>query len=166
MLEALLSADESWLAATHLKTTQTRKKSPEMIFHIVKEIDFRQQNDGAEYRPPSLASQRFVHCALEESVIPVANDYYGSTTEKLLLLKIDPAKLKSETKYEAAMPEKGVSALHTASAPVFPHVYGAIQNSAVDGIGVLVKENGVYVWPTEFLDMGNYSSVVLGNEDS
>ena len=48
-----------------------------MIYHIVLESDFRAQLESVAYRPSGLADDDFVHCALEPSVIPVANDYYA-----------------------------------------------------------------------------------------
>jgi uncharacterized protein (DUF952 family) len=127
-----------------------------MIYHIVKEKDYRSRNDGNKYLPLNYDENGFVHCALEISVLLVANDYYANVEEKLLLLRIEPMKLKSQTKYEPASPEKGVSTFHRTSSPVFPHVYGPIDNSAVDGIGVLVKEKSGYVWPKEFIPITEY----------
>ena len=127
-----------------------------MIYHIVKEKDYRSRNDGKQYLPWNFDENGFVHCALETSVLPVANDYYANVEEKLLLLRIEPLMLKSQTKYEPALPEKGMSTLHVNSSPVFPHVYGPIDNSAVNGIGMLVKGSTRYVWPKEFIPITEY----------
>jgi uncharacterized protein (DUF952 family) len=127
-----------------------------MIYHLVQEKDFRSRNDGQIYLPSNFDEYGFVHCALETSVLPVANDYYAHDDEKLLLLRIEPKKLTSQTKYEPAAPEKGVSTSHGTSSPLFPHVYGPINNSAVDGVGVLIKELGGYAWPIEFISLTEY----------
>jgi uncharacterized protein (DUF952 family) len=127
-----------------------------MIYHIVKEKEYKSQNNGNRYLPLNYEDSGFVHCALEPSVVPVANDYYANVDEILLLLRIDPLKLESQTKYETASPEKGVSTSHTSSSPVFPHVYGAINNSAVDGIGVLIKGEKGYEWPKEFQSIDEF----------
>lgn len=119
-----------------------------MIYHIVTENDFRSQIEGDTYTPASLEAHGFVHCALQSSVIPVANDYYAEVSQKLLLLEIDPQKLYSETRYEPAAPLAGVNTSHVASIPHFPHVYGPIETTAITQIGILTKEGNSYQWPT------------------
>jgi uncharacterized protein (DUF952 family) len=127
-----------------------------MIYHIVKEKDYRSRNDGNKFLPSNFNENGFVHCALETSVIPVANEYYSNVEEMLLLLRIDPLKLNSQTKYESATPETGVGTSHLISSIVFPHVYGPIDNSAVDGIGILTKDKNGYVWPKKFISIAEY----------
>ncbi len=127
-----------------------------MIYHIVKEKDYLSQVREDSYMPVNMGDLGFVHCALEESVIPVANDYYSNAEDKLILLEIDPLKLKSETRYEAAVPDKGVGTQHLNSSPVFPHVYGPIDNFAVVGIGVLLKVNNGYEWPEKFVSFEEF----------
>jgi uncharacterized protein (DUF952 family) len=128
--------------------------SSDPIYHLVTESDFRAHSDGQRYLPPDLAETGFVHCAPEASVIPVANDYYAAVEEPLLLLRIDPAGLTSPTRYEAAAPDPTAGTSHLATSPVFPHVYGAIDIAAIDGVGVLAKGADGYVWPTEFVPAG------------
>ncbi len=129
-----------------------------MIYHIVKETDYVSALEGESYQPADFHVSGFVHCSLEASVIPVANDYYSSVDDKLLLLRIDPSKLKSQTKYEAAAPEEGMGTTHIGSSSIFPHIYGPIDRGAVDGIGVLRKENGRYLWPNEFVSPARFLS--------
>ena len=118
------------------------------IYHIVTEADFRANNDGQRYLPADFAASGFVHCALEVSVLPVANDYYAAVSEPLLLLKIDPARLKASVRYEPAAPEPIVGSSHLGTSPVFPHVYGPIEIAAIDWIGVLTNGEDGYSWPT------------------
>lgn len=127
-----------------------------MIFHIVTEKDFLHSIKGDNYIPANFNEFGFVHCALEVSVIAVANDYYSSVEDNLLLLKIDPSKLKSQTKYESAVPEKGAGTQHISTSLIFPHVYGSIDNSSIEGIGVLSKEKKGYVWPKEYKSLSEY----------
>jgi uncharacterized protein (DUF952 family) len=124
-----------------------------MIYHIVIEADFRSHNDGRRYRPPGLAADGFVHCAPAASVLQVAADFYGAVSDTVLLLRIDPARLSSPTRYEAAAPTPGAGTSHLATSAVFPHVYGPIDTAAIDGIGVLAKGGDGYVWPTTFISM-------------
>ena len=127
-----------------------------MIYHIVKEKDYLRLIKGDSYIPANFDENGFVHCALEASVISVANDYSSNVEDKLLLLKIDPLKLKSQTKYESAVPEKGAGTQHLSTSMVFPHVYGPIDNSSVEGIGVLLKDKNGYEWPKEFVPLAEY----------
>jgi uncharacterized protein (DUF952 family) len=130
----------------------------EPIYHIVTQADFRSCSDGQRYVPGDFGATGFVHCALEASVLPVANDYYSAVSEPLLLLRIDPDRLTSETKYEAASPspDAGASpspdagASHLATSPVFPHVYGPIDLAAIDGVGLLRKGRHGWEWPAAF----------------
>jgi len=122
-----------------------------MIYHIVAEADFRACSDGQRYLPSDFDASGFVHCALEASVLPVANDYYAEVTDRLLLLRIDPDRLTSETRYEEAAPSADAGTSHLASSPVFPHVYGHIDLAAIDGVGILTRGERGYEWPAEFL---------------
>jgi len=128
-------------------------ESHPMIYHIVMESDFRARLEGAVYLPSELPDDGFVHCALEPSVIPVANDYYAGASGQLLLLEIDPRRLASETRYEAAAPTAGGGSSHLASAPQFPHVYGPIDKEAITGVGVLGRTAGGYEWPPGFIPL-------------
>jgi uncharacterized protein (DUF952 family) len=127
-----------------------------MIYHIATEKDYLHSIKSDNYIPTNFNEIGFVHCALEVSVISVANDYYSTVEDNLLLLKIDPLKLQSETKYESAAPEKGAGTQHINTSLVFPHVYGPIDNSSIEGIGMLLKGKNGYVWPTEFVSLSEY----------
>ncbi len=127
-----------------------------MIYHIVDEASFLSCSDGRAYLPSDFAASGFVHCALEGSVLPVANDYYGGVAGTLLLLRIDPDRLKSETRYEAADPSAAAGTSHLATSAVFPHVYGPIDLEAIDGVGALGKGPDGYEWPATFDGVGEY----------
>ncbi|HVN47248.1 MAG TPA: DUF952 domain-containing protein, partial [Bacteroidota bacterium] len=81
---------------------------------------------------------------------------YAQVEEKLILLKIDPQKLHSETKYESAVPEAAAGSEHLKTSTMFPHVYGPIDQIAIEGIGILAKENNGYRWPIEFVPLSEY----------
>jgi uncharacterized protein (DUF952 family) len=121
-----------------------------VIYHLVVEEDLPVCCDGQVYRPRSLAVDGFIHCSVESSVTPVANDYFRDAPGRLLLLRIDPSKLSAETRYERAAPPPGADLTHLDSAPAFPHVYGPIELGAVEGVGVLTKTASGYAWPEEF----------------
>ncbi len=127
-----------------------------MIYHLVTEKEYLQSIGDQSYAPASLGRDGFVHCALEVSVTAVANDYYANVADRLLLLQIVPEKLKAQTKYETAKPGAGAGTAHKTTSPVFPHVFGPIDNCAVSGVGVLRKGEAGYVWPQEFAPLGDY----------
>jgi len=124
-----------------------------MIYHNVLESDFLAQLEGPAYLPPDLCIDGFVHCALEASVVPVANDYYLQASGRLLVLEIDPTRLASQTRYEAAAPSVSGGSSHLASASLFPHVYGPIDMAAITGVGVLGKNVRGYEWPRGFMPL-------------
>ena len=121
-----------------------------MIYHIVTESDLRAHVSGVAYTPASLKDHGFVHCAPQSSVIAVANDYFFEAAEPVLLLEIDPERLTSEVRYEAAAPIAGGGSSHLVPATLFPHVYGPINTQAITRIGVLGVTPDGYHWPGEF----------------
>jgi uncharacterized protein (DUF952 family) len=127
-----------------------------MIYHIVIIKEFLSFIFGSKYIPGSLMDDGFVHCSLDSSVISVANDYYGNAKEELLLLRIEPLKLESPVIYETAKPVKGINTSHLSSSPIFPHIYGPIDLTAIDGIGILEKKESGYIWPKEFESKEKY----------
>ena len=121
-----------------------------MIYHIVTEAEFLDYFNGDVYIPPSLAECGFIHCALESSVVPVANDFFATVSGNLLVLEIDPDKLEVEVKYESAAPVENAGVSHLESAPVFPHIYGPVNSGAIAGIALMDKSASGYYWPVEF----------------
>lgn len=121
-----------------------------MIYHVVPEPEFLDCFNGDIYIPPSLAECGFIHCALKSSVVPVANDFFTTVTDKLLVLEIDPDKLEPQVKYEPAAPAENGGVSHLESAMVFPHIYGALNSGAIVGIAPLEKSAQGYNWPIGF----------------
>lgn len=121
-----------------------------MIYHITTESDLRAHMRGDTYTPASLKDFGFVHCALQASVIAVANDYFAAAAAPVLLLEIDPEQLTSEVRYEAAAPIAGAGTAHLVDAALFPHIYGPINTQAIARVGVLDVTPDGYHWPGEF----------------
>src|SRR5262249_51211610 len=94
-----------------------------MILHIIpREVWAQAQREGI-YRAASLRQEGFIHFSLPEQVVGTANRFYTGQTD-LLLLVVDPAKLRAELRYEPPLeaPESAVR---------FPHLYGALNLDAV-----------------------------------
>src|SRR5262245_28830907 len=129
-----------------------------MLYHIVPADEFRIQLKGGAYCPANLAHDGFVHCALEASVLSVANDYYSGVSGGLLLLEIDSVRLTSETRYEAPAPIAGAGSSHLAKASKFPHVYGPIETEAITRVCLLLKTSSGFQWPTDFMKLDSFLS--------
>ena len=90
---------------------------------------------GADYRAPSLDSEGFIHCSYAGQVAASANRFYPGA-ERLLLLQIDPARLRSPLLAEPA-----------ASGELFPHVHGPINRDAVAAVREMRREHGAWAFP-------------------
>ena len=92
-----------------------------MIVHICSRTDWEAALKCGSYQADSLAASGFIHCSLPSQAPDVANRIF-SGRKNMLLLWIDPDKLKAEVRWEASDSE------------IFPHVYGPIELEAVTAI--------------------------------
>lgn len=128
------------------------------VYHLAARSDFLQGIRGAFYSPPRLETDGFVHCATREVVLAVARDYFAALAQPLCMLRIEPAALGAELRYEAPAPIAGGGGAHLRQAALFPHIYGPIDLAAVSGVAILPRNGDGYAWPTrldpleEFLD--------------
>jgi uncharacterized protein (DUF952 family) len=103
-----------------------------MIVHICERGAWEAAQSSGEYRPVSLDSEGFIHCSRPEQILGVVNRFYKEVPD-LLLLWIDPNKVRAEIRWEAADGE------------VFPHIYGPLEVEAVSvATGLVPDENGEY----------------------
>ena len=103
-----------------------------MIVHICEREAWEAAQESREYRPASLEAPGFIHCSRPEQVLDVANRFYRDAPE-LLLLWIDPQKVKAEIRWEAA------------DGDTFPHIYGPLDIEAVTVVTALIPdEDGAY----------------------
>ncbi len=99
------------------------------ILHITHQQDWRVALESGAYQTPSLTKDGFIHCSTAAQALRVANTFYRSQTDLVLLL-IDTDKLVAPLKFEGPInpqtgqPEPNVQDL-------FPHIYGAINLEAV-----------------------------------
>ena len=122
-----------------------------MIFHLTLESEFRAQLGPDAYRPADLSDVGFVHCATRPSVLLVANDYFSDASGPLLVVEIDPTKLLSEVRYEAAAPIAGGGSTHLAGASQFPHIYGPVAREAISRVGKIGRTPEGFQWPSRFV---------------
>jgi len=113
-----------------------------MIAHICERQDWDAAQENDFYTPDSLIEIGFIHCSRPEQVVSVANEFY-SRQSGLVLLWIDPEKVKAEIRWEAAVgfPLEG----NQQPANIFPHIYGALNQDAVISVsGFSPDDDGVF----------------------
>jgi len=95
------------------------------IYHIATRSDWaRAQRDG-EYVTStigrSLSDEGFIHASQAAQVADVANSFYRGLPDELVLLVIDPDRVRAPIRYE-----------HVPGAEdPFPHIYGPLNPDAV-----------------------------------
>ncbi len=90
------------------------------IYHMTLRSVWEAQPLDRPYRGDTLASEGFIHCTGDpDLLVDVANRFYRGEAGDFVILHIDPARVKSEIKWEAA---DGAS---------FPHIYGPLNMDAV-----------------------------------
>jgi histidine triad (HIT) family protein len=93
-------------------------KAP-FILHIAKKSDWEKARAKGELAPSSLEREKFIHFSFPAQVVESANRHYRGEKD-LVLLRVDPNKLKASLKLE---PSRG--------GEEFPHLYGPLNVDAV-----------------------------------
>lgn len=88
------------------------------IYHITSVEAWDADNGSSSFVAPSLATEGFIHCSDARQVERSLNRFFREKDE-VVLLRIDPALLTSELRYEGADGDS------------FPHIYGPINTDAV-----------------------------------
>ncbi|MFY7652950.1 MAG: DUF952 domain-containing protein [Chitinophagaceae bacterium] len=91
-----------------------------IIYHVTTQTEWENALKTGEYAAPSLASEGFIHCSLQNQVSGVLQRYYQGKNN-LVLLTIDTNLLTNKCIFELA---PSVNQL-------FPHIYGTINTNAV-----------------------------------
>jgi uncharacterized protein (DUF952 family) len=90
------------------------------ILHITTAAAWEDARTAGTYRPPSLASEGFVHCSSADQVARVADAAFRGGDD-LVLLCVETERLGAPVRWERPGD----------SAESFPHVYGPIEPDAV-----------------------------------
>ena len=97
------------------------------ILHLASNDAWLAAAENGLYRADSLSTEGFIHCSKASQIVGVANAFYHGQ-HGLVLLLIDPSKLKPVLKWEPpAEPEP----THAREGELFPHVYGPLNLDAV-----------------------------------
>ena len=97
------------------------------ILHVTTRKQWIEATRLGQYSVPTLESDGFIHASTIRQVLPVADKFYKGLTG-LILLEIDPKRLRSELKWESPTggPLPGVP-----EDDAFPHIYGPINLDAI-----------------------------------
>ncbi|CAN5408066.1 hypothetical protein BH23BAC1_BH23BAC1_35130 [soil metagenome] len=90
------------------------------IYHIVRKNDWSKNIFDRYYAPPSLQAEGFIHCSTKLQLNPTIQRLFSGQKD-LLILSIDPLKVKPEIKYEPAKDADGL----------FPHIYGPLNLDSI-----------------------------------
>lgn len=91
------------------------------IYHISLPENWEKFKGKPSYQAESLATEGFIHCSYEQQLPAVLKRYY-SGAERVVILKLDTAKLLSKLVEEPSTNNE-----------IYPHIYGRInQNAIVD----------------------------------
>ena len=114
-----------------------------MILHVLTEAAAGEARGRREYVPPTFAADGFIHCtAGDDLMLQVANRFYASADEPLVVWTIDEALVSADVRWEPPMPENPPNY----DGPLFPHIYGPLELDAVVGARRLVRgEGGAFV---------------------
>jgi uncharacterized protein (DUF952 family) len=95
----------------------------ELIYHLAPAERWRAWPADRPYLPAEYAADGFVHCTAGDALmLKVANRFYHDTAGDFVLLVLDPARLRSELRWEPSGDDL---------ATLFPHIYGPIDRAAV-----------------------------------
>jgi uncharacterized protein (DUF952 family) len=119
-----------------------------MILHLTTQNNWQTAQRLSEYRAESLDTEGFIHCSTPEQILNVANFLYRGVPD-LLLLWLDPARVRAEIRWEApvhpAAPLATPVENEVEPAALFPHIYGTINLDAVlKVVDFLPDEDGVF----------------------
>lgn len=94
------------------------------IYHICTQKSWLDAGLRGIYQTESLTKEGFIHCSSQDQVLRVAVAFY-SGQKNLVLLVIDPSRLKSEIRWEPGSDKPDER---------FPHIFGPINLDAVTSV--------------------------------
>jgi len=110
------------------------------IFHILPKCLWHELRGTEEYRGDTLDTEGFIHCSTELQVIPTANRFFVGRDEHVVL-RIDPKRVIAPVIYEDT----------SGGGVEFPHIYGPLNLSAVEGIHeLLIGAGGLFERLSEY----------------
>ncbi len=114
---------------------------PDKLYHLVSEMEFRSLTDEKEYTPLFFEQEGFFHFDGEDELISLANEFFNTTEERILLLEIDISKLLCHYSVKIKTPEQ----------EKIRHIQGPVNLDAITGIRC-IRNNGEKMEICEFYD--------------
>lgn len=106
-----------------VRQAEVVRDNERFLVHLCPTADWRDAQESAELRPPSLGEAGFVHLSTRLQVHLPANRLFAGRDD-LLALYIDPDRLVAPVRWEPGVPSDPASML-------FPHLYGPLPVAAV-----------------------------------
>ena len=103
-----------------------------MIYHITSRTSWSAGQIAGVYTADSLKREGFIHCSKLSQILRVADTWYTGQ-RGLMLLEIDPTRLKTEVRWEPGTDKAD---------ELFPHVYGPINLDCVTEVLDFEPESG------------------------
>jgi len=115
-----------------------------LIYHIATRADWERARADGQYTrstvDKTLGEEGFIHASQASQVARTANRFYLDVPDELVLLVIDPGRLRAEVRYED---------VPGAELP-FPHVYGPLNvDAVVDARPFAAGPDGTYAFAGE-----------------
>lgn len=118
-----------------------------LIYHITARADWDAAQIQGAYTAPSLHTEGFIHCSTAVQVVKVANAFYRDVPDCILLC-IETHQLTAPMKWEAPNHPDPNNPPATVPQELFPHIYGAINLTAVVQVVNLPQTaDGLYELP-------------------
>lgn len=102
------------------------KVSP--VYHILPRKEWEIVKTTQTYEPLSLKKEGYIHFSTKEQ-IPQVRERYFQNQKDLVILQIDPLKLKAELKYELVYEQENL----------YPHLYGPLNLEAIVDVQLLIS---------------------------
>jgi len=101
------------------------------LVHITRRESWIEAQATGLYSADTLSSDGFIHCSKADQVLRVANAFYNHQKD-LVLLVINPQKVKAELRWEAGVDSPD---------ELYPHIYGPLNLDAVTSVIDFIAED-------------------------
>ena len=116
---------------------------PPALVHITHRDAWEAAQGAGVYPAPSLDAEDFIHLSTVSQVVGTANRFFRGHADDLVLLVIDPKRLRPEVRYEPA------------DGQMFPHLYGPLNADAVVRVLPFApRADGTFALPPELAGAG------------
>lgn len=118
-----------------------------MIYHITTYPTVAGAQQQGVFRTDSLDNEGFIHFSTAQQLLRVANAFYREVPDLVVLL-VDETQLTSPLVWEAPVHPASDAALDAPPQEQFPHLYGALNLSAIVDIVPLTADASGFVLPS------------------